>query len=65
MTDGVYRKVNPDRGGDVEPTTHMMRLDLSDTYHGIHESPDKMRPDGIRCRTPYYVPTSPADPQGF
>lgn len=65
MTDGVYRKVNPDRGGDVEPTTYDMRRDLVDGWYGIHEQPVKMLPDGRSCRTPYGVATPPATPEYF
>lgn len=65
MTDGKYRKIVADRGGDVEMTTWRSRRDLSDTWHGIHEIDEKMRPDGIACRTPYDVSNPHAEPMGF
>jgi hypothetical protein len=47
MTDGKYKKIaNTDRGGFVEPTTYMDRMDLNDNYYGFHEAPNKVKPDG-------------------
>lgn len=60
MTDGKYKKVVQDRGGYVEGTAQAGRADLDDLYYGIHETPIKTGPDGLRLPTPNYVPTAPA-----
>ncbi|MGW3153670.1 hypothetical protein [Streptomyces sp. NPDC001089] len=60
LTDGTYKKINTDRGGDVDPTTYGVRQDLNDVWYGLHETPVKRRPDGIAVRTPGYVPNAPA-----
>jgi hypothetical protein len=60
MTDGKYKKVITDRGGVVEGTTYQDRQDLADVWHGIHEAPVKVLPDGLRTSTPNFVATPPA-----
>ncbi len=45
--DGSYRQVNPDRGGEVEPTTTYSRADLSPRLYGICEAPLKEAPGGL------------------
>jgi hypothetical protein len=60
MTDGKYKKVITDRGGVVEATTYTDRQDLADVWHGIHEAPVKVRPDGLPTQTPNFVATPPA-----
>lgn len=61
-TDGKYKKVVNNRGGQVELTTQHSRDDLKDVYYGIHESSVKERQDGRSVGTPNYVYTSPAEP---
>jgi hypothetical protein len=61
LTDGKYKKVNPNRGGQVEGTTYRARKDLHDRYFGIHEAEDKVFQDGLEHGTPGYVPTPEAD----
>lgn len=61
LTDGKYKKVINNRGGVVEGTTQRARTDLLDVWHGIHEEPIKVRPDGVAARTPNYVATAPVD----
>ena len=61
MTDGKYKKVVNDRGGVVEALTYVSRHQLFDTWHGIHETPDKVFPDArYRGTTPNFVATPPA-----
>jgi hypothetical protein len=55
MTDGMYKKVIMDRGGEVELLTPASRQQLEDVWHGIHEAPKMMLPDGRVCTDPYYV----------
>ena len=57
MTDGKYKKVITDRGGVVERMTYLERQDLADVWHGIHEEPDKVLPDGLLQHTPNFVAT--------
>jgi hypothetical protein len=54
-TDGKYKKVNPNRDGQVDPATAENRLDLSDQWFGIHEKRVKVTPDGLLHATPNYV----------
>lgn len=65
MTDGKYRKVITDRGGIFEMCTWDARQDLTDGWHGIHEEPVKVLPDGRMCHTPNAVSTPPARPEYF
>lgn len=65
MTDGKYKKVIADRGGEVEHTFVENRRHLIDGYYGVHESPSMMRPDGRQCTNPYAVPMPEADPAYF
>jgi hypothetical protein len=60
MTDGKYKKVITDRGGVVEGTTYQDRMLLADVWHGIHEAPVKVLPDGLRTSTPNFVATPAA-----
>ncbi|MFC4498574.1 MULTISPECIES: hypothetical protein [Streptomyces] len=57
LTDGTYKKVVRDRGGEVEATTYDARRDLDDVWYGIHEAQTKATPDGRAVSTPNYVPT--------
>lgn len=51
MSDGKYKKIAPNRGGDTEAElTYQMREDLNDVYYGIHEAADKQLPDGTTDR---------------
>ena len=59
LTDQKYKKVNRDRGGQIDPATYAERRDLNDLYYGLHESAAKVRPDGLTVRTPTYQPTPP------
>lgn len=58
-TDGSYRKITRNRGGEVESTTFDQRRDLADVFYGIHEAPVKQLGDGTSDRTPDYVATPP------
>lgn len=60
-TDGKYKKVVNDRGGSIDPGTHIARLDLHDRYYGIHEEQVKVRGDGKVVHTPNYVSTPGAE----
>jgi hypothetical protein len=55
MTDGSYKKVIMDRGGEVELLAPASRQNLADVWYGIHEAPKMMLPDGRACTDPYYV----------
>lgn len=61
-TDGRYKKVVRDRGGlgVTHSETAHVRGDLNDVWYGIHEKPEKVRPDGRAVRTPNFIPTPPA-----
>jgi hypothetical protein len=61
MIDGTYKQVSPNRGGDIEPTTHDARRDLDDAWYGIHEALVKSLPDGLASVTPTYQATPEAD----
>lgn len=58
-TDGSYKKIVRDRGGQIDPGTYEQRRDLADVWWGIHEAPVKQLGDGTSDRTVDYVPTSP------
>jgi len=58
-TDKKYKKVVEDRGGTVDPATYKNRVDLSDSWYGVHEMQPKIRPDGKIVATPNYIPTAP------
>ena len=60
LTDGAYKKINRDRGGNIDPATYNARRDLNDVWYGVHETAVKQRPDGGPVRTPTYVPNPPA-----
>lgn len=64
-TDGRYKKVVQNRGGQVEQTFVKSRQDLSDAWYGIHESVGKTRPDSQRVATPESVPTPTPNPSYF
>jgi hypothetical protein len=57
MSDGKYKKLVAHRGDVAEgDLLYSERMDLSDTYYGIHETPVKRLPDGTvdrrsRCTT--------------
>ena len=55
-TDGKYKKINPDRDGQIDPGTAENRLDLNDQWYGIHEKQVKIAPDGLLHATPNFVP---------
>lgn len=57
MTDGKYKKVVMNRGGEVETGTIRSRLDLADTWFGIHEENTKVLPDGRTSHTPDFFAT--------
>ena len=58
MTDGTYKQVVKDRGGQVETLTYDSRRDLSVSLYGIVELPDKELPGGMGSyRSPYAVQT--------
>ena len=59
-TDGKYKKVINNRGGQVEHATQFVRDDLNDIYFGIHETSVKERGDGRSVGTPNYVYTKAA-----
>jgi hypothetical protein len=58
-TDGSYKKVVRDRGGQVESTTFQQRQDLADVWYGIHEQAVKQVGDGTSGSTPNYERTAP------
>lgn len=60
MSDGKYKKIVTDRGGNVDPATYADRRDLSDAHFGIHEARTKVLGDGTVHTTPDYVATAPA-----
>ncbi len=60
MSDGKYKKVVTDRGGNIHPETTDDRRDLSDAHFGIHEARVKVLGDGTIHATPDYVATPPA-----
>lgn len=62
MTDGKYKKIITNRGGVVDPLTYESREALNDIWFGIHETPDKVLPDGTRCTTTDYVGNRKSDP---
>lgn len=64
-TDGKYKKVIADRGGDVERTFVQDRTDLVGGFYGIHEAPVMRRPDGHACVNPYAVSTPCPSPEYF
>lgn len=58
-TDGTFKQVAKDRGGDVETATYDARRDLSVSLYGIVELADKQVPGtiGESFRSPYAVVT--------
>jgi hypothetical protein len=65
-TDGKYRKVINDRGGDVEHSFVANRTDLVGGFYGIHEAPLMEMPGSSRaCANPYAVHTPMPDPEYF
>ncbi len=57
MSDGKYKKVVTDRGGQVDPATYDDRRDLADVHFGIHEARTKVLGDGTLHVTPDFVET--------
>ena len=55
MTDGKYKKVAMDRGGEVELLAPAERQQLADVWQGIHEAPEMMTPDGRKIVNPYHI----------
>lgn len=65
-TDGKYRKVIADRGGEVERTFVGNRTDLVGGFYGIHEAPVMEMPGCTRAvSNPYAVSTPMPDPEYF
>lgn len=65
-TDGKYRKVIADRGGDVERAFVANRTDLSGAFYGIHETPEMEVPGCAHaCFNPYEVSTPVPSPGYF
>lgn len=65
-TDGKYRKVIADRGGDVERSFVGNRTDLTNAFYGIHEAASMEMPGCNRtCSNPYAVATPPPAPGYF
>ena len=65
MSDGKYKKIVTDRGGNVSPETYEDRRDLSDVHFGIHEARVKVLGDGSIHVTPDYVDNPLANPVGL
>lgn len=61
MSDGKYKKIVINRGGVTEKELmYAGRMDLSDTYFGIHEIADKVLPDGtVDHDSAEYTPNLP------
>lgn len=55
-TDGKYKKINPNRDGQVDPATYENRMDLNNNWFGVTEKKVKVTPDGLLHATPGYVP---------
>jgi hypothetical protein len=60
MTDGKYKKIEPNRGGFCEETSHDDRNDMSDIWYGFHEADTVELPDGRRMAMPYHSPNAPS-----
>jgi hypothetical protein len=58
-SDGSYRKIVRDRGGDVENTTWEERQDMAAVWFGFSEIESKNVGDGSRGITPDYQATKP------
>lgn len=56
-TDGSYKKVVRDRGGNIDAVTYAERADLDDGWYGIHEKGMKNLGDGTAHKTPDYYGT--------
>lgn len=63
MSDGKYKKVVQDRGGQIDSATYLERGALDDMYFGIHEATTKVLPDGTVHTTPDFVTTPVPDMQ--
>ena len=59
MTDGGWKKANPNRGGICEDETAEVRRFMDPTWHGFNESRAKMLPDGRLDHPPYYENVEP------
>jgi len=65
-TDGKYKKVIADRGGDVERAFVGNRTDLTGAFYGVHEAPAMEMPGCNRvCSNPYAVSTPDPRPEYF
>lgn len=56
-TDGKYKKVVQNRGGEVDLFFYLDRAGLDDQWYGIHEQRIKVGPSGRMGVTPNYVAT--------
>lgn len=65
-TDGKYKKIVADRGGDVERTFLEDRAELIGAFYGITEH-DSMRVPGMNrtCANPYRASVPAPDPAYF
>jgi hypothetical protein len=61
MVDGSYKFAAPNRGGVVESTFVPVRKDMSGVWHGYHEIPSKVLPDGRSVSTIDYFDVTPQD----
>lgn len=66
MTDGSFKKVIQNRGGEPEELTGLTRAQLSVKGYGIVEAQRKWLPDGSDdCNTPYTTPTRDPEALGY
>ena len=64
-TDGTYKAYAMNRGGMVVEDGHtdVVRKQMSGVWHGFHEAPTRVCPDGRTFTSPYYVDMTPEDPE--
>lgn len=60
MIDGKYKRIRPNTGGFIEPTTYANRDELCDIWYGVHEAAEVDLPDGRHMAMPYYCRNTPA-----
>jgi hypothetical protein len=61
ITDGVWKKAAPDRGGEVEGTFAPVRKDMSGVWHGFNEKQPKIDQFGRSVSTGHYFDVTPMD----